>query len=62
MLSIVGNARCLKFILVLKDKDKDKILALYDIIAFMDYRVRGVRKLLNRFKIIDPATKLHKTS
>lgn len=40
---------------------KDKNLAPYGIIVFMDYGVRGARKLLNRFKIIDPATKLHKT-
>lgn len=29
----------------------------------MDYRIRGVRKLLNRFRIKDPVyPKLHKTS
>lgn len=30
---------------------KDKNLAPYGIIAFMDYGVRGARKLLNRFRI-----------
>ena len=30
--------------------------------AFMDYGVRGVRKLLNRFGIKTLHTKLHKTS
>ena len=41
---------------------KDKNLAPYGIIAFMNYCVRGVRKLLNRFGIKTLHTKLHKTS